>query len=44
MSDEYDDGQPLDAADTPITTGSDDAGAVPTPRPVRRPRPAPGMR
>ena len=43
MSDEHDGDQILDAADNPTTTGPDDAGAVPTPRPVRRPRPAPGV-
>ncbi|HEY8287035.1 MAG TPA: peptidylprolyl isomerase [Chloroflexota bacterium] len=43
MSDEHDGDQHLDAADNPTTTGPDDAGAVPTPRPVRRPRPAPGV-
>ncbi|HVA92966.1 MAG TPA: peptidylprolyl isomerase [Chloroflexota bacterium] len=43
MSDEHDGDQQLDAAEDPTTTGPDDAGAQPTPRPVRRPRPAPGV-
>lgn len=42
MSDEHDGSEDLGAAEDPTTTGPDVAGTRPAPRPVRRPRPAPG--